>query len=362
MRRPNKFISPVLLLFVLFIFCLPAQAQEPQIKAQSAVLIDAQNGQILYDKEASLPLPPASCGKIITAITALEMADTQLLCTVSQSASAVGESSIHIHAGDVFTLHDLLKGALIKSGNDACFAIAENMAGSEPFFVYWLNMKSLAIGAFSANLKNTNGLPQEGHVISAYDLALVARYAMRDQRFAAIVQMKTASIGSGDTARSLKNTNKLLWQSDEVTGIKTGTTDAAGACLVASLERDGRQLIAVVFHSPDRYGEALKLLQYGADNTKASLLAEKGEIIAAIPIKKCKNKLLSVVAASDLYYCYEESAGQGLHMQWQIEKNLQAPIEKYALVGQVMVVDKNNNIVAKSDLLAAEKIEKKGFF
>ncbi|MGI5891493.1 MAG: D-alanyl-D-alanine carboxypeptidase family protein [Bacillota bacterium] len=363
MQRRNKpFLLVFFTLLLLVFWPQESQAATPQISAQAAVLIDARNGQILYEKKAHQPLPPASCGKIITAITAMEMADSDQFCWISKNVEKVGEASIDLREGDVYTLEELLKGALIKSGNDACYAIGENLAGSEPFFVYWLNLKSLAIGAFSANLQNTNGLPAENHVISAYDLALAARYAMRNDLFASIVRSKFAQIGSQSTARSLKNTNKLLWQDEAITGIKTGTTDAAGACLVASWEQSGRQLIAVVFHSPDRYAESLKLLRYGADETLFFDLAKKGEIIAAVHVKKGHKELLPLVSASDIYYCYKKEDRDGLHIQWQIKDKLSAPVEKNELVGQVMILDKANNILAKSDLLAAERIEKKGFF
>jgi len=334
----------------------------PQIGAKAAILIDAQSGQVLWEKNSSSPLPPASTGKIITAITAMDMASGETICNISSGAANVGESSVHLTPGTQYTLDDLLQGALVRSGNDACYAIGENIAGSEPLFVHWLNLKAAVLGAWSANLLNTNGLPAEGHVISAHDLALAARYAMCNQRFSEIVSLRYAKIGAGSTARSLKNTNKLLWLDESVKGIKTGTTDDAGACLVAYMEKNNLKLISVVFDSPDRYGESSRILEYGAASYLAGQLMSVGGISAYIPVHGGEQKILKLVAANDGYFLYPSANKGQLSFSWELQKSVAAPVCFGAPLGKVKVFGPDNKILAEVELLAANDVPKANFW
>lgn len=330
----------------------------PQVGAEAAILIDAQSGQVLWEKNSSVPLPPASTGKIITAITAMDMAPGDTICTISYAAANVGESSIHLTPGTQYTLDDLLQGALIRSGNDACYAIGENIAGSEPLFVHWLNLKAATLGAWSARLLNTNGLPVKGHVISAHDLALAARYAMSNERFAEIVSLRYAKIGAGATARSLKNTNKLLWLDESVKGIKTGTTDDAGSCLVAYMEKNNLKLISVVFDSPDRYGESSRILEYGSDSYLTGRLKSAGGISAYIPVHGGKQKMLKLEPANDGYFLYPSAAQGQLCFSWELKKSVAAPVFSGAPLGKVKVLGPDKKVLAEVELLAADDVPK----
>jgi len=275
----------------------PAAAQ-PQVTADAAVLMDAVSGQVLWSKNGAAPLPPASTCKVLTAILALDMAEMTEETVISANAAAVGESSIYLRAGEILTLQDLLYGALLRSGNDACYAIGEQIAGTEPLFVHWLNIKAQTLGAFTANYQNTNGLPAENHVISAADLAAVTRYALADAEFAQIVGTRYADIGSGGSARSLTNTNKLLWRDDAIIGVKTGTTNAAGNCLVAAREDADSRLISVVFHSADRYRDSMALLNWGAENYRSLQLFAAGDTVAAVPHQGAMLRLQAASAAA----------------------------------------------------------------
>jgi len=355
------YITAILLPIFFLFFSTPAFAT-PEVGAKAAILIDAQSGQVLWEKNSSATLPPASTGKIITAITAMDMGSSDMICTISPTAAAVGESSIHLTPGMQYSLDDLLQGALIRSGNDACYAIGENIAGSEPLFVHWLNLKAAAVGAWSANLLNTNGLPSKGHVISAHDLAMAARYAMQNDRFAEIVSSRYAKIGQGSTARSLKNTNKLLWQNEAVKGIKTGTTDDAGACLVAYMEKNSLQLISVVFDSPDRYGESAKILEYGADSFLAGHLMSVGGTSAYIPVCGGKQKMLKLEAANDGYFLYPAEDAGKLHFSWDLQKFVKAPISSGEPIGKVLVYGPDNKVLNEVELLAVEDVAKSSFW
>lgn len=256
-------LAAVIFSLLLFFSC-PVSAYL-DVQAKSAVLINAQTGEIIYSKDSDEQRPPASTTKMMTAILAIEFGELDKVVTISENAAATGEASLHLYSGDRLTLRNLIYGALLKSGNDACVAISEAVAPSEEEFIGLMNLKALAIGAYNTKFYNTNGLPQKGHTATAYDLAVIARYALKNELFSDIVKTKEYYLHWEDSARSmyLKNTNKLLWTYTYATGVKTGTTDKAGRCLVAAAKKEQTEIIAVVLHSPDRYGEAKKLLEYG---------------------------------------------------------------------------------------------------
>ena len=214
---------------------------------------------------------------------------------ISEDAAAVGDSSIDLRAGESLTLKDLICGALVRSGNDACYAIAEIIAGSEPFFVHMMNMKAAVLGAFSVHAANTNGLPDDTHVISAEDLALLGSLGLKKELFAETVSAKYVQIGEGSSLRHYQNTNKLLWQDDNIIGIKTGTTTEAGYCLASAAELDGRTLYCVVLGAelvkqPDQsyrrmnFVESTRLLEWGFNNFSYRTIWESSEPVKQLPV------------------------------------------------------------------------------
>jgi D-alanyl-D-alanine carboxypeptidase (penicillin-binding protein 5/6) len=262
-----------ILIFVLFSFsfcvkslpALPVNSVSPQISATSAVVLDAETGKVIYAKNAYQLRAPASTTKILTSILAIECGNLDDPVTVSSYAASVGEASLHLQPFDCLTLNELVHGALIKSGNDACVAIAEHLSPSEEEFVGLMNLKARLLGAYNTTFYNTNGLPHLKHLTTAYDLAVIARYALQNPVFSKIVQTKYYTMKWQEPHKSffITNTNKLLWSYPLATGVKTGTTNRAGKCLVASAKDYNQEIIAVVLNSPDRFGEAKKLLEYG---------------------------------------------------------------------------------------------------
>jgi len=261
----------ILLAAALLLAAQPALASAPVVQARSAILMDSRTGEVLYEKNAWERRAPASTTKILTAILAIEQGQLDNTVKVSANAAAVGESSIYLRPGDSLTFRNLLHGALMKSGNDACVALAEAVSPSETEFVNLMNLKARALGAEQTSFYNTNGLPHSQHLTTAYDLALITRYAMQNPVFAEIVGKKqhTLTWESPNRELYLKNTNRLLWSYPGATGVKTGTTDKAGKRLVAAGTYQGQSMIAVVLNTPDRFGDARRLLDYG--------LKQKGE-------------------------------------------------------------------------------------
>ncbi|MCR4962576.1 MAG: serine hydrolase [Firmicutes bacterium] len=294
------------------------------IAAGAAVLWEATSGRLLWGRQPDAPLPPASTSKILTAVTVLDTADIRETARVSAKAAAVGESSIHLRQGERLQVEELLAGALMRSGNDACVALAEHTAGRESLFIDWLNVKAKTLGIYNAHLANSNGLPAENHLISAAALAKIAAYALQNETFAQIVSSKYRDIGSGGSFRRLRNTNKLLWQDDRVDGVKTGTTEAAGSCLIASRRQGRAHFISVVLHSPDRYGESLALLDYGAGHYQLGRLFAAGETVALLPLDGGSWQSVSVHADCWLLTAPEERKNAVLSWQFNPWQTAQA--------------------------------------
>lgn len=247
---------------------LAKSSHQPDIGARSAILVDAKNGAILYEKNAFLQMDPASLTKMMTGLLVIEHGHLSRVVSVSQRAANTPGSSLHISRADRYTRLDLLKGLLLRSGNDASVALAESEAGSVEQFVAEMNVKAQELGAFNTSFENTHGLTRPGHYSSAYDLSLIARTALRLPLFQEIVRSPETKITeiSRHRTRSINSTNQLLYGFPGADGVKTGTTSAAGKCLVASATRENRQLIAVVLNSPDRWGDAGRLLNWGFAN------------------------------------------------------------------------------------------------
>lgn len=233
----------------------------PTVTAASALLIDLKSGLALYEKAAAEARPPASTAKIMTALVVIDQVPLDDVVVVSQAAASTPGSRMGLNAGDRLTVLELLYGLLLPSGNDAAVALAEHVAGTQADFVELMNARASAMGLSSTNFVNAHGLDAAGQVTSATDLAAMARAALEDQTIAEIVAVRSITIGG----RQLQNTNELLGTYEGANGVKTGTTDEAGECLVASVTRRGRTTLLVELGSTDRFGDAQKLLDYAAE-------------------------------------------------------------------------------------------------
>jgi D-alanyl-D-alanine carboxypeptidase (penicillin-binding protein 5/6) len=332
-------------------------AEVPQINAKGAILMDAETGDVLWEKNGYQLYEPASTTKILTALVVLDMCEGSEETVISSQAAAVGESSANLQTGEVFTVENLLKGALVKSANDACFALGEAVAGSEPLFVHWMNLKAFTVGAYDTKVANTNGLPGEEHFLSAYDLAVIARVDLQNREFREIVGSKYIEMAGGNYNRTFKNSNKLLFSNDSVIGIKTGTTDAAGACLVSAMERDGRSVIAVVLNSPDRYGESLQLLNYGIENFQNIKYITKGERLGYYNVEDNAGVFVDASCDGVISVNKEESAGLDLVYRWR--QNVENA-EKGDVLGTVVLKSEEKDL-KYVNLLAEENFDCGGF-
>lgn len=312
----------------------------PYVTAHSALLMDAKTGDILYAREANKQRPPASTTKILTAIIALEMAGLDEISTVSEKADKVGESSIYLYKGNKLKVRELIEGALIRSGNDACVAIAEQTAGSHDEFVRLMNLKAISLGAYNSNFVNTNGLPDKNHYSTAYDLAVIARYAMNNPVFSKIVSQKVSTIDFEKPQKSqiANNTNKLLWNYPFADGIKTGTTNAAGKCLIASATKDGRRLICVLLNAPDRFGDAKRLLEWGFNYTEIVTMGKKGDLITSYP---GYGSDIPVVLGGNVTLCVEKAKMEEIITRTEFIKGIYPPVKAGDVLGDYIILSKD---------------------
>lgn len=243
------------------------QRPAPAASARSAIVLDAETGAVLYERNARVAYPPASLTKMVTALVAIERAPLDRLVKPAHPYVVV-PVVIGLEPGDTLTLHEALYGLMLNSGNDAALAIAESAAdGSVERFVGWMNELAVRLGLQHTRFRNPHGLDQDGHVASAYDLAIISRAVMRQPVLAEMVGQKRHVV-EGPPRWVFRSTNPLLGVYDGADGVKTGFDDHAGRCLAATAERDGRRAIAVVLHS-QQYGiDAAALLDYAFEDAR----------------------------------------------------------------------------------------------
>ena len=234
----------------------------PSIKASALYMVDLKSGRVLLEKNATRRLPPASLTKVMTALVALETASPHVV-TIDRRA-LLHRSSLKLHAGEQFLLRDLLTAMLVTSANDACQAVALHVGGEADRFVTMMNERARALGLENTHFANACGFDAPGHYSTAADLAKLTEQALRAPAFSMMVRTVTRDIASVDGTRHvpLHSTNELLLDPD-VTGVKTGYTSKAGRCVIASMFKDGHQLLLVGLNVMDRWEQATQLLRYG---------------------------------------------------------------------------------------------------
>jgi D-alanyl-D-alanine carboxypeptidase (penicillin-binding protein 5/6) len=255
-----------------------AFSPDDDLSARALLLMDAKTGKILYQKNADIPLPPASTTKVLTAILTLESQKrSHDRLTVSKAATRVPASKLYLKPGQTVSIEDLLYGVLLASANDASVVLAEGIGGSVERFAEIMTKKAHDLGATNTRFSNPHGLTAADHYSTARDLALIFRYAMKNPTFRQIVHTKMSSVSSVSPGKkssrtrriSVRNHNRLLWNYDGAIGGKTGYTFAAQKCYVGAVERNGVTLIVSLLGSRDLWGDTKRLLEYGFDNYHA---------------------------------------------------------------------------------------------
>lgn len=279
-----------LTVFILFGISAGVFAEENK---SAYILMESDTRQVIKKENENMHLPIASTTKIMTAITAIENAGLTDIFTVSENAQNQEGSSIYLRKGDTISVQDLLYGLMLNSGNDAATALAEGVSGSVEAFSRLMNEKAAEIGCKNTNFKNPSGLNEDGHYSSAYDMALIMAYAMKNEEFRKIISTKRYNIEENGSITYLKNHNKLLWQYDYCTGGKTGFTKLSGRCLVTAAEKDGVRLIAVTLNNADDWNIHKELFDYGFCELQDTKIIEKNSILTTKTINGTKVNLVA---------------------------------------------------------------------
>lgn len=338
----------------------------PQVSAKSYILLDAESGEIIVQSNSHQSLPPASLTKMMTAyIVEGEVAsgDINLYDEVPVSVKAwkTGGSKMFIKEGSKVVLEDLLKGVVIQSGNDASIALAEYVAGSEDAFADVMNQQAAVLGMTNSNFVNATGLPNENHVSTASDLAILARAIIKD--FPEQYSLYSEKYFTYNNIRQ-PNRNRLLWRDKSVDGLKTGHTDAAGYCLVASAVRDNMRLISVVMGTNSeeaRAKETQKLLNYGFRYFKTHKLYEPAQSLTTSRVWGGKTDEVSLGVANEIVVTIPRGHKSELDAKIDLDPTIRAPIEVGQEFGR-LVVKLDDKIIVNEPLVALEPVEEGGLF
>lgn len=362
----RKIISIVMCAVMLCVFAAESRAAGDvtpfEVEAESAVLMEASTGKILYSKNADTPLPPASVTKIMTILLVMEKIDSgdmklSDMISVSEYAASMGGSQVFLEAGEEMTVEDMLKSVVVSSANDAAVALAEAVAGSEEGFVKMMNDRASQLGMKNTAFENVTGLDDDtvNHLTSAYDIALMSRELIVSHpsihKYSSIWM---DSIRNGEFG--LTNTNRLIRFYKGANGLKTGSTSKAGFCISATAERDGMELIAVIMGSESRDTRneaAKKLLDYGFANF--ALYSYKGESGEKIKVQKGDNEYAKTEIGS-FFAVVEKDSLKDIEIKTEYEDIINAPAKKGDKVGKAEFVC-NGKVLGETDIKVCENID-----
>ncbi|MGE5508568.1 MAG: D-alanyl-D-alanine carboxypeptidase family protein [Chitinophagales bacterium] len=332
----------------------PGYADGPPVSARAAILMDVETGTVLYAKNEHDRLGPASTTKIMTAILALERGDLDEPVTIGRRPGWVEGSRIYLKRGQVITLRQLLYGLLMESGNDAAIAIGEYLYGSEQKFTQQMTRRAQELGCWNTRFADPHGLSRtyEGHYTTAFDLALMARRGLSIPEFSKVVRSRTRTVREpGLPDVSFRNTNRLLWYLAGADGVKTGTTSEAGYCLVASANRDGFRLLAVVLDAGDRWRDASTLLEYGFREFQPCLVGLPGEPVGETRVRWGMARTVPVVPARPVLLVVRRSEESQITTELAA-RPLVAPVRSGDPAGRLLV-RQGGELITSAEVTAA---------
>lgn len=346
----------------------------PEISASAAFLMDASTGQVLYEMNAHEKNYPASTTKIMTALLTIENLGMEDVVSVDAEAAAVTGSRIFLAEGEMLSVKDLVYSLMVASANDSAIVLGKTISGTIDEFAVLMNEKARTCGALNTHFTNANGLPDEQHYTTAYDLAMITKAAFGHQLFREIVATPYYVVPATNLKgeRELMNGNRMMWLKEEMTtpggvtyipyyegtnGVKTGFTEAAGSCLVSSVNRDGHELIGVIMGC-DRelhFQDMAKLMDYGFNNYDNTVLCDSDEFQYEVKVKKSETKKLAAGLAEDVSITLPAGSDVSkVKTEVELEKKHEAPVKNGQTLGTVAVYYDGNllcteNIVALGD-------------
>jgi len=335
---------------------------------RAAILVDADSGAVLFEKDAHRPSPPASMTKMMLMLLIAERVRDGSMhwddpIPTSAWASKIGGSQVYLKQGEVFPLAEMMQAVVIHSANDAAVAVAEAAAGSTEAFVDLMNERAKALGMRDTVYRSVHGLPpgkgQEADLSSAADLAVLARELVRSPEIMKWAGTKEAPFRHGEM--TLTNTNRLVRETSWVDGLKTGYYREAGFNVTATGKRDGLRLIAVILGAPEKhecFAEAAKLLNRGFADYKALVAVKQGDIVANdVAVKGGQPRFVRVVAGGNVSVLAKRGQQRSFSMELALSGDVEAPLRANARVGDVVVKD-GDTVIGRVPALAAEPIER----
>ena len=361
----GKRIAACLLAAVTAIVSFSGRVQalsDSELPAPSAVLMEASTGKVLYEKNAHEQRPCASITKVMTLLLVMEGLDSgqihlEDMVTASEHAASMGGSDIWLEPGETMSVDDLLKATVIVSANDAAVALAEHLCGSEEAFVQRMNERAAELGMTKTVFKNCNGLDEDGHVTTAYDIALMSRALIAHEKIFDYTQVWMDELRGGKT--QLVNTNKLLKTYSGITGLKTGTTGKAGSCMTATAERDGMSLIAVVLGcetTDNRFSAASALLDYGFAGWTLTVPSLPPVALDPIEVECGMNNSVDVSAETIPGVVVPKGREGDVVCEAVLETLLTAPVEQGQTVGKITCT-LDGETLAEIPVCAASAVE-----
>lgn len=336
-----------------------ASKKAPTVNALAAVVIEVSSGRILYSKNAAVRRSIASTTKIMTAIVALENGNLEDEVQISKRAAGIRGSTLGMRTGQKFTLRELLYAMLMISANDAAIAVAEHIGGTVEGFAAMMNKKAESLGAADSHFVTPHGLDTDNQYSTAYDVAIITKYALKNPVFAEIVCTTNSQIpGYG-----LYNTNELLGAYPGVDGVKTGYTGKAGRCLVSTAQKDGMRIVAVVLGSPTRNARAtasMDLLDYAYENYCMHKLLGAGDVYSKVPVIRGVEGYASIKVEQSVELPLSDMEAEALEVREYVPGSLNAPVYAGMNTGFIEYV-LNGDVVAQSMLTTSEDIRKKTY-
>lgn len=346
---------------------MPVSAlSDKDITAPSAVLMDALTGEVLYEKSPHEIRPCASITKVMTLLLVMEALESGKLSlddniTASAHAASMGGSDIWLEQGETMTADEMIKATIVASANDAAVALAEHISGTEDEFVGAMNKRAQELKMNDTVFKNCNGLDEDGHVTSAYDVAIMSRELIKHKKILEYSNIWMDELRGGKT--QLVNTNKLLKSYKGITGLKTGTTSKAGSCISATAERDGLSLVAVVLGSESgksRFSDAAKLLDYGFANFTMYTPDVPEEAVTDIIVKNGMCSTVGTSSSAGSQILIKKGSESGISHEVILPAEIDAPVDKGSVIGKVIYKNGSKQI-AEYPVTAVESVRQINF-
>lgn len=359
-----------LIMFLLLIVDVYAEVDLTS-NAKSAILVDNLSGKVLYEKAADEKLAPASMTKLASMLIVMEAIDNNTLkfddkVTISEEAANMGGSQIFLEAGEEYTVHDLLKGVAIASGNDAVVALAEKVGGTQEKFVEMVNKRLQEIGAVNTHFVNPHGLDAEGHYSTARDMSIIARELLKHEKILEYTSIYEEYLEKNDGSKTwLVNTNKLVRFYDGVDGLKTGFTSTAGYCLTATAKKDNFRLISVVMGedtSANRSSDTVKLLNYGFNTYKINIIKKEGEVLGKVRVNRGKVDEVNIILANNVTELLKTNESVSSYKFNLLFDSVNAPVKKGDTVGMAEMIDNEGNVVDEVEVTVDKDIGKANIF